>query len=380
MGKIYLDYAAATPVRKEVLAAMKPYFTDKFYNPSATYLNARQSRIELGEFRSRVANILGARPSEIIFTSGATESNNLAVLGISKQFPGSNILISSIEHESVMSSGKLTRAKKIPVNKDGLADLHKLKDLIDKQTVLLSVMFVNNEIGSVQPLREIAHIVAEERIKRAKQNNKLPIYFHSDCAQATNYLDLNNSRLSIDLMSINGSKIYGPKGIGCLYIKTGTNVAPLMLGGGQEFGVRSGTENLASIAGFAAALKLSKSQMSKEHQRVKQLRDYFEERVMAICPEAIINGGKHRAPHICSVTFPGMDNETLMMQLDEQGIECAVGSACSASSDKPSYVLEAIGLSSQLARSTLRFSFGAQTRKKDIEKTVLTLDRLLKPS
>lgn len=380
MKRIYLDYAAATPMKPEVMMAMQPYFMDKFYNSSATYLSARNVRMELGEFRAQVASVLGVRPAEIIFTSGVTESNNSVISGISSQYPGSKTLISAIEHQSVISPAKDIRAKVVPVNRDGLVDLEKLKKMIDKDTVLLSIMLVNNEIGTIQPLKEIGRIISEERTKRTKQKNKFPIYLHSDLAQAANYLDLNINRLGVDLASINGGKIYGPKGSGCLYVKAGVKLKPLILGGGQEFGFRSGTENLSAIAGFSKALMLAKNGIAQEQRRIKEIRDYFEKEISRIYPTAIINGGRHRAPHICSVTLPGFDNETLMMRLDEQGIECAVGSACSALKEQTSTTLEAIGLNKELASSTLRFSFGIQTKIKDIERTILVLELLLKPS
>jgi cysteine desulfurase len=211
MKRIYLDYAAATPMTPEVLKAMEPYFSQKFYNPSASYLAARAARQDLNQARAAVARPLGARPAEIIFTAGATEANNLAIQGIMRQFPDGEVLVSAIEHESVLEPAGLFQPKLIPVDGEGLIILNKLSNLISDNTVLISVMLVNNELGTIQPLHEVAGLVKETLQKRLAKGNKTPLYLHTDAAQAANYLDLHTSRLGIDLMSLNGGKIYGPK-------------------------------------------------------------------------------------------------------------------------------------------------------------------------
>jgi cysteine desulfurase len=373
MKQIYLDYAAATPVDPKVLEAMKPYFTEKFYNPSAIYLSGRQAHRELDDIRAMVAKTLGARPAEIVFTAGATEANNLAIQGVMRQFPKANMLVSSIEHESVLEPARMFRCKEIPADNNGQILLNKLSNLINDQTVLVSVMLVNNELGTIQPLKEAAQILDGVRKKRHQSGNKLPLYLHTDAAQAGNYLDLHVSRLGVDLMSLNGGKIYGPKQSGALYIKAGSQLTPLILGGGQEYGLRSGTENLAADAGFATALQTAQEIRQTEARRIVELRQLFEKLIKKSIPEAIINGGQNRAPHLVSVTFPGADNERLMMELDEAGIMCAVGSACSAARNEASHVLTGIGLSEAQARSTLRFSLGRHTTQSDIEKTVAKL-------
>jgi cysteine desulfurase len=244
--------------------------------------------------------------------------------------------------------------------------------------VLVSVILVNNEIGIIQPLAEVAKIVAEERRRRQSAGNKLPLYLHTDAAQAANYLDLHASRLGVDLMSLNGSKSYGPKQSGLLYIKAGTLIQPLIAGGGQEFNLRSGTENVAAIHGFTKALELAQAARHEESNRLSGLRKNLEEQIKADFPQATINGSpNHRAPHITSVTFDSVDNERLVMQLDERGIMCAVGSACSASSEEPSPVLRAIGLSERQARGTLRLSLGAGIGQPEIDKVVAVLRDLL---
>lgn len=377
MNRIYLDYAAATPMDPSVLKDMEPYFTDCFYNPSAAYLDARRQKDKLDEIRARVARIVGAKPAEVIFTAGATEANNLAIQGVMRQHPQGELLVSSIEHESVLAPAGLFDAKEIPVNDQGVIILDLLSNLITDKTVLVSVMLVNNELGTIQPLKKIAKLLDDVRTERLSKGNKRPIYLHSDAAQAGNFLDLHVSRLGVDLMSINGGKIYGPKQSGVLFVKAGARVRPLIVGGGQEFGLRSGTENIAAAAGFAKALELATERRPEETRRLAALRAGFEKTVAEKLPSAIINGAKNgRAPHITNLTLPGSDNERLMMELDERGIQCAVGSACSASRDEASHVLSAIGLSPGAARSTLRFSLGRDTTADGLRKTVDALASL----
>jgi cysteine desulfurase len=374
---IYLDYAAATPMDPKVLSVMQPFFSEKFYNPSATYLAALAARRDLKEARHKVAQLLGAKPAEIVFTSGATEANNLAIQGIMDQFPRGEVLVSALEHESVLEPAGLFQNSQILVDKDGLIILNKLSNLINDNTVLVSVMLVNNELGTIQPLREVAAILDKVRQGRLDRKLNVPIYLHTDAAQAGNYLDLHTSRLGVDLMSLNGGKVYGPKQSGALYVKAGVKLRPLIVGGGQEFGLRSGTENLAANAGLAKALEIAQQKRSHESKKVSQLRQRFEQDLAGKIPSIFINGSKnHRAPHIVSLTIPGRDNERLMMELDEAGIQCAIGSACSASRNEASHVLGAIGLSDESARATLRFSLGRFTTKADSEKAVREIVRL----
>lgn len=375
---IYLDYAAATPMDSRVIKAMDLYWSDNFYNPSATYLAGKKARVALGYSRATIAGWLGARPAEIVFTAGATEANNLAIQGVMRQFPEAEILVSELEHDSVLAPAREFNYRQIPVDTQGTVDLQKLENLISDKTVLVSVMYVNNELGTVQPLSAISQILNKLSKSRVASGNDLPLYLHSDAAQAGNYLDLHTDRLGVDMLSINGSKIYGPKQSGALYIKTGTKLQPLILGGGQENGYRSGTENLASAAGLAMALDIAQTSRQTESKRVKALRDLFIRGLKDSGLPMTVNGSlKHSAPHILSATFDGIDNERLMMQLDERGIQCAVGSACSASSQEPSHVLAAIGLSPVQARSTLRFSLGSGTTEQNIEDTITNLNALL---
>lgn len=378
---IYLDYAAATPVDTEVLRAMQPYFTEKFYNPSATYLAGRGVRRELDGIRQSVASTVGAKPAEIIFTAGATEANNLAIQGIMNRYPEGEVLVSAIEHESVLEPARLFRHKEIPADNNGIIKLNKLSNLINGKTVLISVMLVNNELGTIQPLREASEIVNEVRRARLEKGNELPLLLHTDAAQAGNFLDLHASRLGIDLMSINGGKIYGPKQSGALFVKTGVRLMPMIVGGGQESGLRSGTENPAAAAGLASALQAAQERRPKESMRIMKLRQGLEELIIRNIPGSVINGSpKRRAPHVTSLTIPGQDNEKLMMQLDEAGIQCAVGSACSAARQEASHVLSAIGLSEEAARATLRISLGRHTTESDTKKLGAELHRLTVPN
>lgn len=378
MKQIYLDYAAATPLDDRVLKAMEPYLTKQFYNPSAPYLAGRQARLALDKARSTVAVCLGARAAEIIFTSGATEANNLAIQGVMRQFPEAELLVSAIEHESVLAPARLFKGGQILVTPIGLVRPESLKKLITSRTVLVSIGMVNNELGVVQPLKQLSQVIDEVRQQRRQVGNKLPLFLHTDAAQAGNCFDLHVSRLGIDLMTINGGKIYGPKSSGLLYVKTGLKLQPLILGGGQEMGLRSGTEDLASAVGLAMAFNLAQTQRVEEAHRIGALRQLFVAELKARLPEARINGpAKNSAPHIVSVTLPGQDNERLMMELDERGVQVAVGSACSGVVETASHVLKAIGLADNLARATLRFSFGRQTTAKDIKYTVKLLSKLI---
>jgi cysteine desulfurase len=366
---IYLDYAAATPMLLEVRKIMEPYYSNSFYNPSATYLKGQNIRKDIEKARGRVAHWLGARPSNITFTSGGSEANNLAIHGIMRRYKGANVLISAIEHESVRAPAGKYNSKEIAVNKDGRVDTEDLKKKIDDKTVLISIMYANNEIGTVQPIKDVARIVNEERIKRGSKG--LPLYLHTDACQAANYLDLHVSRLGVDLMSLNSGKIYGPKQVGALFHKTGAQLDPLIDGGGQEQGLRSGTENVPGIIGFSAALDIVQSSRNEESKRLAVLREQLIDQLEKEVPNLIINGSRHyRLPNNIHITIPGVDNERLLMELDEKGIQAAAGSACQASAEEPSHVLKAIGASEKDAQSSLRMTIGRNTTQEDITKTI----------
>ncbi len=374
---IYLDYAAATPLDAEVLSMMQSYFTDRFYNPSATYLAGRAVHNDVEVARAQVAKELGVRPREIVFTAGGTEANNLAIRGVLELFPNKNIVISSVEHKSVLEPARQFDNSVVSVGADGIIDIEELGKCINSDTVLVSLMLVNNEIGTLQPVAEVAKIVSQIRSQRAKIGNKTPLYLHTDACQAPNYLSVMPHRYQVDLMTLNGGKIYGPKQTGMLYIKTGVNIQPLLLGGGQEWGARSGTENVPGIVGFSQALIKAIAMQPQEAKRVSALQDEFIYKLNAHLKNVAINGStKHRIANNIHITLPGHDNERLMMELDELGIQCAVGSACSASSDEPSHVLMAIGLSESDAQSSLRFTLGRSNTSADIDAVVRALTQL----
>jgi cysteine desulfurase len=375
---IYLDYAAATPLDEKVEAAMQPYWRQKFYNPSANYLSGRAVAADIARARAVVAQQLGAKPSEIIFTAGGTEADNLAINGIMQRYPEANLLVSAVEHEAILQVATNYNCQQIPVDAQGTVDLEALAKQIDDQTVLVSVMYANNEIGTIQPLRKIADLIKQVLADRQKDGNKLPLYFHTDASQAANYLDVHVSRLGVDLMTLNGGKMYGPKQTGALFVRAGLILQPQVQGGGQERGLRSGTENVAGIIGFAKALEVAQSTRTQEVARLNDLRDRFVLGLSSKIPAVVINGSKQRLPNLVHLTIPDTDNERVMMELDEQGIICAVGSACSASNDEPSHVLKAIGLSESSAQSSLRFSMGRQTSWNDLETTILALQKIVR--
>jgi cysteine desulfurase len=378
MKQHYFDYAASTPMDTDVLAAMQPYLTTQFYNPSAEYLAAKEVRQALEHARTTVSRVLGTRPSEVYFTAGGTEANNMALQGIMRQYPDANVVVSAIEHSSVLEPAKLFDAQIAPVSSKGIIDLAALEKRIDEKTVLVSIMYANNEIGTVQPIRKIANFLQFVREERRKKGNKLPLFLHTDACQAANYLDLHVSRLGVDLMTLNGSKIYGPKQSGALYVRAGIVLQPLVLGGGQEHGLRSGTENVAGAVGFAAALQKTEKVKRDESDRLKQLRDNLISQLWVLTPNIKINGHeKLRLPNNIHVLIPDCDNERLVMELDERGIICAAGSACSASSEEPSHVLKAIGLSDKDAQSSIRITMGRGTTLKDTKTLAEVLTEVL---
>jgi cysteine desulfurase len=379
MNLTYLDYAAATPLEPAVLGAMQPYFINQFYNPSATYLPAVQVHKDVESARAAVAHWLGARPAEIIFTAGGTEANNLAVRGVLEQFPGASVVTSGIEHESLLKTAQQYTCKIASVSKEGIVDVTQLAKLIDDQTVLVSIMYANNEVGSIQPLRRVAQVVDEVRKNRQTRGLTLPLYFHTDAAQAAGYLDLHVARLGVDLLTLNAGKIYGPKQCGALFVRHTVQLKPQIIGGGQERGYRSGTENVAGIVGLAAALELVQSQRHEESARLKQLQQLFFTSIEEALPKAIINGSRtSRLPNNIHLAIPHSDNERLLFELEQRGILCAAGSACSASKEEPSHVLKAMGLSVAEARASLRFTMGRGTTEAAIEHTLNILRTLLK--
>ncbi len=374
---IYLDYAAATPMDERVLAAMQPYFSDTFYNPSSVYLASRGVKSDLSEARANVAHWLGARPSEITFTAGATEANNIAIHGVMADSEGT-MLYSSIEHEAVIEPAQRYNSMPIPVDEHGLLKLEELAKQIDGQTRLVSVMYANNEIGTVQHMADIAQLIAHERARRREVGENMSIYLHTDASQAANYLDMHVDKLGVDLMTINGAKMYGPKQSGALYIRAGIELGSFMQGGGQEHGLRSGTENVAMAVGLAKALDMAQKMRKDESHRLTKIRDMFRADLISEYPDAQLHGHKKFSlPNIVSVSLTGIDGERVVMMLDEAGIMAATGSACSALRDESSHVIKAIGGSEDEARGTLRFSMGRQTTAQDIEMVLANIQPII---
>jgi len=371
---LYFDYAAATPLDGRVQAAMAPFLAEQFYNPSATYAPARAVAVELEKARSVVAHWLGARPAEVVFTAGGTEANNLAIHGIMQRFPDANVVVSAVEHDAVLHPAARYAHRLAPVTADGLVDLDALRQTIDDQTVLVSIMYANNEVGAVQPIKQITQLVKDLREARRQQGNELPLYVHTDACQASNYLDLHVARLGVDLLTLNGGKMYGPKQSGVLYVKAGLELQPQVLGGGQESGLRSGTENVAACIGLAAALDIAQSQRHQQLERMQRLQAHFLDALAAQVPQAVVNGSlRKRLPNNVHVTLPGTDNERILLELEAVGVLAAAGSACSASNEEPSHVLRAMGLSDADAQASLRFTMGRQTDEAAIDRAVAAL-------
>lgn len=374
MKPVYLDYSAGTPLDPRVLTVMTPFFSDNFYNPSALYKGARDAKSALESARASVSRTIGARPSEIIFTAGGTESANLAVKGVMEKYPDGELIISAVEHDAVLKPAGKYNHKLAPVSDKGLVDLKALEKLITDKTVLVSVMYANNEVGTVQPIREISQIISDIRKDRKSRQINTPLYLHTDACQAPQYLEINVARLGVDLMTLNGGKIYGPKQSGILYVRAGVLISPQILGGGQENGLRSGTENISGSVGFAKALELIIRNKQDSSRNTAELAKYFAGELESRFG-AVINGHqKLRLPNNVHATFKGSDNERMLFSLDEQGIYASVGSACSASSEEPSHVLKALGISEADARSSLRFSLGRETTREEIDRTLSAVE------
>ncbi len=378
MQTVYFDYAAATPLDTRVMQRMEPFWTEQFYNPSTHYQQGQNVRESMDVAKNEIAHILGVKSSEIIATSGGTEANNLAIRGVMEAHPKAKILVSAIEHDSVKQPAKLYQPETISVGPNGILNLEDLKKKLDETVVLVSVMHANNEIGTVQPLRKVAQILEEERTRRKQKGVKLPLYLHSDACQSANYLDVHAHTLGVDLMTLNGGKIYGPKQSGCLFVASHVVMNPQILGGGQQRNLRSGTENPAQIVGLAEALKITAELRDEEVKRLQELQNYMFKKVETEFPLVQINGSKkYRLPNNINLAIDGHSNERLLIQLEDQGILAAAGSACKVSSGEVSSVLQAIGLTSDEANSSIRLTFGRSTSKQEVDIFLTTLNELL---
>jgi len=372
---IYLDNAATTKLDPRVLKAMTPYFTSNYGNASSIHSLGQKNNLVLEQTRREIAKTLGGEAAGLIFTSGASESNNFILRGIMRanQSKGKHLLVSAIEHPSVYQTARFLQKDGyevgfIPVKNDGQIDLVALKKLLRSDTVLVSVMAVNNEIGSVQDLKAIAKIV-----------HASGAYFHSDIVQAIPYLKIDLEKMGIDLASLSAHKFYGPKGVGLAYVRPGLKIEPLISGGEQENGGRAGTYNLPGIIGLAEALKIAYRERTAYLPKVKKLRDYFWQRLQQEIPDIKLNGNlKKRSENNLNIRFGKIEGEAILMDLSTQGIYVSTGSACSAHNLKSSYVLSAIGLADYDLNSNIRFSLGRYNTKKEIDFTVAALKKTVK--
>ncbi len=377
-SKVYLDYAAATPLDSRVSKVLASYYRDNFYNPSALYEPARRVKQDLELARHQISNILGARPSSVIFTTGATEANNLAIQGILKKYPG-KVLVSAIEHESIAAPASATAKAVVicPVDGSGRVELDRLKLLIDDSVTLISIAYANHEIGAIQSIAKITALVKIIRAQRLKRRLPLPLFFHTDASQAAGLLDLHVNRLGVDLMTINGAKIYGPRQSGFLYIASGVELEPLIYGGGQEKGWRSGTENTATAIGLAKALELVQRDRRIEARRLANLKRQLSDGLSQVKGLKFNIDGRYQLPNILNFSIDGLKGETLVHYLDQRGFLVATGAACSANADKPSRVLSGLGLGPEVIDSSLRISMGKGTTAAELKQFTQVLTEVI---
>ena len=373
MRRIYLDYSATTPLDPRVLDAMKPFFSKNFGNTMSLHSFGREAKYGLEKSRAILANFINARHDEIVFTGSATESINSVLKGIAfaNKDKGKHIITSSIEHHAVLESCKWLEKQGfeityLPVDKYGLIDVKQLEDSIRKDTILVSIMHANNEIGTIEPIEEIGKICREKGV-----------LFHSDVVQSFGKIPIDVNKINIDLLSISAHKFYGPKGVGATFIRKGTSIEPLLHGGGHEFGLRSSTENVPGIVGMAKAVELRKKEMKPEEKKLQQLRDYLIKNVLKIENSRLNGHPVKRLANNANFSFDFIEGEALIMQLDSYGIAASTGSACSSATLEPSHVLTAIGLKHEQAHGSLRLSLGKYTKKSDITYTIKVLPKVV---
>lgn len=351
---IYLDHAAATPLDRRVFVAMEPYFSEEFYNPSSPYAPAVRTRRAYEDAKARLAHTIGAKGDELVITAGATESINLAFTVVT-----GHIVSSTIEHHAVLAAADMHDHTLVPVDERGVVDPVIIAKAIQADTQLVSIALANNELGTIQPLREIAAVVKRERERRLSVGDTTPIYLHSDASQGAGQLDIHVSRLGVDLLTLNAGKVYGPKQVGLLWAASHVRLAPIIVGGGQERGLRSGTENVAGTIGFAKAMELAEAHRGHEAKRLAGLRDELQARLLQAFPDAVISGSqKRRLSGHLHVSFPYLDAERLIFALEMRGVLVATGSACAANKGTRSHVLTAIGLAPEVADGSLRLTLG----------------------
>ncbi|MBI2426233.1 MAG: cysteine desulfurase [Candidatus Kerfeldbacteria bacterium] len=376
---IYLDHAAATPLDKDVLKAMMPYLAREFANPSSLYEIARNNKDVLTRARQTIADVLQCNAPEIVFTASGTEANNLALFGMARKRGKGHILVLAIEHESVIKPARQLeregfRVTYLPVQKNGIVDVRDVECAITPDTILISVMMANNEIGTLQPVQKIGGIVKSINRNRALTNKLL---LHTDACQAIGSVLTHVNKLGVDLLTLNGSKVYGPKGVGALYVRKGIQLEPVMYGGGQERGLRSGTENVAAIAGLAAAVKKANAKRDTESKRLAKLRDATMKRLEKMEGVRITGDRINHLPNNIHITVENIEGEEAVLYLDKYGIQASTGSACTTTSLEPSHVLTAIGMTASEAAGSLRFTMGRGTTKKDLDALLRVLPRVI---
>ncbi len=375
MREVYLDHAATTYLDPRVKAVMEPFWEEEFGNPSSLYRPGRHAKEALDTARETTARILHSKPEELIFTGGGTEAINLALFGIARMYgdKGKHIVTSTIEHHAVLHSCEALqkegfRITYLPVDEDGLVDPEAVRRAIEPDTILVSIMYANNEIGTIEPIPEIAKIIKDIRAERKTAGSATPIYFHTDACQAAGALEMDVEKLGVDLLALNGSKMYGPKGVGCLYLKRGVRVRPIIHGGGQENNFRSGTENVPGIIGFAKAFELATEEKEKENARLIGLRDYLMHRLITEIPKVVLNGHlTKRLPNNVNVSVLDIEGEAVILYLDSKGIYISTGSACTSTTLDPSHVILALGRPYEYAHGSLRFTLGHRTTKEDLD-------------
>ena len=374
MKRIYLDHAATTPTHPEVVEAMLPYFSDAFGNPSSIHSFGQESKAAVEETRDRVAALIGARSEEIVFTSGGTEADNFAVKGIAyaSEGKGNHIITTAIEHHAVIEPCKFLARRGfevtyIPVDSYGVVNPEDIREAITGRTILISVMHASNEVGTIEPIAEISRVARERGV-----------YFHTDAVQTVGHIPVDVDELGVDLLSMSAHKLYGPKGVGALYIRKGTRIMPFLHGGEQERGRRASTENVAGIVGFGKAVEIARRGMDEEVKRLTRLREELIAGLFERIDHIRLNGHpSQRLPGNVNVSIEFVEGESMLLNLDLEGIAASTGSACSSGNLEPSHVLQAMGLSHELCHGSLRFSLGRGTTEEDIERVLATLPQIV---
>ena len=372
--RIYLDHCATTPVHPEVMETMLPYFKDFYGNPSSIHAFGQDARKALDEAREKVAHLIGATPEEIVFTSGGTEADNLAIRGVShaSEKKVNHIITSSIEHHAVLNTCEYMERKGcevtyLPVDPNGLVYPEDVKEAISDKTILISIMHANNETGTIEPLLEIAAISKERKI-----------IFHTDAVQAVGKIQVDVNHLDVDLLSLSGHKMYGPKGIGALYIRKGTEINPILYGGHQERGLRHGTENVAAIAGFGKACEIAEKECASQMDNLRKLRDHLQTRISGEIPDILVNGHpEKRLPHVLNISIEGIEAESIVREMDNKGIAISAGSACTSDSIEISHVISALGVPRNIAKGTVRISLGRENTLEEINYTTEVLKEVI---